>query len=124
MMTDQERRLAEGRARVIKAMGHPARIYMVARLASADASVGELAQAIGSDISTVSKHLTILRQAGILSDRKEGNRVLYALRCPCIMQFVHCIDDVILEEAERGLACVITPPRAAAAAAASPMEKP
>ena len=124
MMMEQERRLAESRARVIKAMGHPARIYIIARLASADASVGELVEAIGSDISTVSKHLTILRQAGILADRKAGNRVLYSLRCPCIMQFIHCIDDVILEEAERGLACVVAPAAAAEVAAASPTEKP
>ncbi|HCM26842.1 MAG TPA: transcriptional regulator [Treponema sp.] len=107
MMTPLERSLAEARARVIKALGHPSRIYMVARLSAGDASVGELVEAVGADVSTVSKHLTVLRQAGLLSDRKEGSRVLYTLRCPCIMQFIHCIDEVILEEAERGLACVM-----------------
>lgn len=106
MMTEQERSLAETRSRVIKALAHPSRIYMVARLAAGDASVGELVKAVGDDVSTISKHLAILRQAGVLSDRKDGNRVLYTLRCPCIMGFIHCIDDVILEDAERGLACV------------------
>ena len=106
MMTNQERNLAEARARVIKALGHPSRIFMVARLSRGDASVGELVEEIGADVSTVSKHLTIMRQAGLLSDRKEGNRVLYTLRCPCIMQFIHCIDDVVLQEAERGIACL------------------
>lgn len=106
MMTDQERGLAEARARVIKALAHPSRIYMVARLSSGDASVGELVKAVGDDVSTISKHLSILRQAGLLSDRKEGNRVLYSLRCPCIMEFIHCVDDVIVKDAERGLACV------------------
>jgi len=107
MMKDQERALADARARVIKALGHPTRIYMVARLSIGDASVGELVDAVGDDVSTISKHLAILRQAGILSDRKDGNRVLYTLRCPCIMQFIHCIDDVIVKDAERGLACVL-----------------
>lgn len=107
MMTERERLLAETRARVIKAMGHPSRIYMVARLAEGDASVGELVEAIGSDVSTVSKHLAVLRQAGLLSDRKKGSRVLYTLRCPCIMEFIHCVDDVILRDAERGLSCVL-----------------
>jgi ArsR family transcriptional regulator len=79
----------------------------VARLAEGDASVGELVEAIGSDVSTVSKHLAVLRQAGLLSDRKEGSRVLYTLRCPCIMEFIHCVDDVILRDAERGLSCVL-----------------
>ena len=117
MMTKQERNLAEARARVIKALGHPSRIFMTARLSEGDASVGELVEAIGADVSTVSKHLSIMRQAGLVSDRKEGNRVLYSLRCPCIMQFIQCIDDVIVGEAERGLACVVHRTPAAAAAA-------
>jgi ArsR family transcriptional regulator len=115
MMTDQERSLAEARARVIKALAHPSRIYMVARLSSGDASVGELVKAVGDDVSTISKHLAILRQAGLLSDRKDGNRVLYSLRCPCIMEFIHCVDDVIVEDAERGLACVAPHARTARA---------
>jgi ArsR family transcriptional regulator len=115
MMTDQERNLAETRARVIKALAHPTRIYMVSRLSAGDASVGELVEAVGDDVSTISKHLAVLRQAGILSDRKEGNRVLYALRCPCIMQFIHCVDDVIVDDARRGLECVLqSAPRAEA----------
>lgn len=117
MMSNQERNLAEARARVIKALAHPSRIYMVARLSSGDASVGELVEAVGDDVSTISKHLTILKQSGLLSDRKVGNRVLYSLRCPCIMEFIHCIDDVIVEDAERGLACVI--PHASTALAAT-----
>ncbi len=106
MMQEQDRNLAEKRASVIKALAHPSRIYIVARLSSGDASVGELVDDIGSDVSTVSKHLSILKRSGLLADRKEGNRVLYSLRCPCIMEFIHCIDDIIVEDAERGLACV------------------
>jgi len=77
---------------------------------------------IGADVSTVSKHLTIMRQAGLLSDRKEGNRVLYTLRCPCIMQFIHCIDDVVLQEAERGFACVLPQASMVSTAAAATEE--
>ncbi len=106
MMQEKDRNLAEKRARVIKALAHPSRIYMVARLSTGDASVGELVEAVGSDVSTVSKHLSILKQSGLLQDRKEGNRVLYTLKCSCIMDFIHCIDDVIVEDAERGLSCV------------------
>jgi ArsR family transcriptional regulator len=106
MLTERDKDLAAERARVIKALAHPSRIYMVARLSSGDASVGELVEAVGADVSTVSKHLSILRQAGILTDRKEGNRVLYSLKCPCIMQFIRCIDDIILKEAQDGLSCL------------------
>jgi ArsR family transcriptional regulator len=107
MMPEQERGLAEARARVIKALGHPSRIYIVSRLARGDASVGELVDAIGSDVSTISKHLSVMKQAGLLEDRKDGTHVRYSLRCPCIMQFIHCIDDVIIDEARRDLSCVI-----------------
>ena len=106
MMLEQDRNLAEKRASVIKALAHPSRIYIVARLSAGESSVGELVDDIGSDVSTVSKHLSVLKQAGVLSDRKVGNRVLYSLRCPCIMEFIHCIDDIIVEDAERGMACV------------------
>ncbi len=122
MMTDLERDLAEARSRVIKALSHPSRIFIVARLSRGDASVGELVEEIGADVSTVSKHLTIMRQAGLLSDRKEGNRVLYTLRCPCIMQFIHCIDDVVLQEAERGFACVLPQASMVSTAAAATEE--
>jgi DNA-binding transcriptional ArsR family regulator len=64
--------LAKSRARVIKALGHPTRIYMVELLSKQDLSVGELTQAVQADVSTVSKHLSLLKQAGILGDRKEA----------------------------------------------------
>ncbi len=113
MMTDQERGLAETRARVLKALAHPTRIYMVARLSAGDASVGELVDAVGDDVSTISKHLAVMKQAGLVDDRRDGKHVRYTLRCPCIMGFIHCIDDVIVDDARRGLSCVL--PQTAAA---------
>ncbi len=104
---DNEKDLAASRAKVMKALGHPTRIFMVSLLAKQDLSVGDLTEAVGVDVSTVSKHLSQLKQAGLLVDRKEGNRVLYSLICPCIMEFIHCIDDVIYQDAEKGMSCVI-----------------
>ncbi len=106
MESRQDRKLAKSRARVIKALGHPTRIYMVELLSKQDLSVGELTQAVQADVSTVSKHLSLLKQAGILGDRKEGNRVFYVLLRPCIMGFIHCIDDVIFEDAQQGISCL------------------
>jgi DNA-binding transcriptional ArsR family regulator len=80
---------------------------MVGLLSKEDLSVGSLTDAVGADVSTISKHLSLLKQVGILIDRKEGNRVLYSLICPCIMEFIHCIDDVIYQKAENGLSCVL-----------------
>lgn len=100
-------KLAVSRAKVMKALGHPSRIFMVAHLAEHDASVGELSKLLGIDNSTTSKHLSLLKQAGVLVDRKDGNRVLYSLICPCLMEFIHCIDDVILKDATKGIRCLL-----------------
>ncbi len=104
---EKEKKLAEARAKVIKALGHPTRIFMVQILAKESLSVNELTQAVGADVSTVSKHLSVLKQAGILYNQKDGNKVLYTLICPCIMDFIHCIDDVIYQDAEKGISCVL-----------------
>jgi ArsR family transcriptional regulator len=50
---------------------------------------------LGADFSTVSKHLSILREAGIVIDEKRGKQVFYRLRVPCILNFMHCVEDVI-----------------------------
>ena len=106
MSYDKEKNLAVSRAKVMKALGHPTRMFMVELLAKQDLSVGDLTEAVGADVSTVSKHLSLLKQVGILIDCKEGNRVVYSLFCPCIMEFMHCIDDVIIQDAQKGLSCV------------------
>ena len=107
MIYEKEKNLAEARAKVMKALAHPTRIFMVELLTKKSLSVSELTEAVGADVSTVSKHLSLLKQAGILFDQKAGNKVLYSLLCPCIMEFVHCIDDVILQDAEKGMSCIL-----------------
>lgn len=106
MQYGEEKKLADARAKVMKALAHPTRIFMVGLLSKKQLSVSELTEAVGADVSTVSKHLSLLKQAGILFDQKDGNRVQYSLICPCIMEFIHCIDDVIFQKAEKGISCV------------------
>jgi ArsR family transcriptional regulator len=50
---------------------------------------------IGADASTVSKHLSVLKNAGLVIDEKRGNSIYYTLRCPCIMEFIGCLEDVL-----------------------------
>lgn len=82
------------RVKVIKAMAHPSRLFMVEQLARGERCVCELTAMIGADISTVSKHLAVLKQAGIVADRKEGLQVYYQLKTPCVLQFFDCIEAV------------------------------
>ncbi len=88
------------RARVLKALAHPARLAAVDELANGERCVCELQQLIGSDMSTVSRHLAILREAGIVSDERRGNQVFYALRVPCILNFFGCVESVLRAGAE------------------------
>jgi ArsR family transcriptional regulator len=102
MTYDEE--LYKAKAQVIKAMAHPSRLAMVEALADGELCVCELQRLVGSDMSTVSKHLSVLRNAGIVSDRKEGLQVYCRLRCPCILDFLGCVDVVLRADAEDRLA--------------------
>jgi DNA-binding transcriptional ArsR family regulator len=83
------------RARVLKAMGHPSRLMMLEAVATGPKCVGDLQAIVGSDLSTVSRHLAVLKNAGILSDRKQGSQVFYSLRVPCVLNFFNCVDAVL-----------------------------
>jgi ArsR family transcriptional regulator len=94
-MTQQTKKLYEERARIIKAMAHPTRLFMVDVLSKGERCVCELRDMVGADISTVSKHLSVLKQAGIVEDDKRGLQVWYSLKVPCILKFFGCVEDVI-----------------------------
>ena len=84
-------------AAVLKALGHESRLLIVHRLGEGDCGVGELVELVGSDQSTVSKHLAVLRLHGLVADRRKGNRVVYSLRTPCVLDFFACTGRVIGE---------------------------
>ncbi len=105
-MTSQDRARCVARARVIKAMAHPTRLFITERLAEQEHCVCELTAMIGADISTVSKHLLVLRNAGIVTDRKEGTMVYYALQTPCLLKYLGCVEAVIASGTRRPLAAL------------------
>jgi ArsR family transcriptional regulator len=85
------------RAEIFKALGHPARLAMVEFLEDGPRCVCELQERVGSDMSTVSKHLTILRNVGLVASEKQGKQVFYELRLPCTLNFVECVDRALSE---------------------------
>ena len=85
----------DARAKVIKAMAHPIRLFIVDELSQNEKCVCELTRMIGLDMSTVSKHLSVLKNAGIVQDEKRGLKVYYKLRMPCVLNFFNCVDTVI-----------------------------
>jgi DNA-binding transcriptional ArsR family regulator len=96
----------EARARIVKAMAHPTRLFIVDELAKGERCVCELTKMIGADMSTVSKHLTVLKSAGIIADEKRGLQVFYSLRTPCVMKFFGCVETVLTTVAKEDLAAV------------------
>ena len=96
----------EARARVIKAMAHPTRLFLVEELSRRERCVCELTALVGADMSTVSKHLSILKAAGIVRDEKRGSSVYYHLRMPCILNFLSCVQSVIESAAREQLSLV------------------
>ncbi|MBN1697522.1 MAG: winged helix-turn-helix transcriptional regulator [Spirochaetales bacterium] len=100
-MTENEKHRSEARAKILKALAHPSRMFIVEKIRGKPHCVCELAEMIGIDQSTTSKHLSVLKNAGIIEDRKEGTTVYYSLRCGCIMDFIGCIEHVIRMNLER-----------------------
>jgi DNA-binding transcriptional ArsR family regulator len=84
----------EAKARIIKAMAHPTRLFLVDVLSRKEQCVRELTEMVGADTSTVSKHLSILKAAGIVEDEKRGLQVWYSLKVPCILNFFGCVEQV------------------------------
>ncbi len=86
----------ESRAKISKAMAHPTRLFIVDELArSGERCVCELTGMIGADMSTVSRHLAILKAAGIVKDERRGAQVYYRLRVQCVRNFFECVESVL-----------------------------
>lgn len=101
-----DRRAYGERAKIIKALAHPSRLIMVDALVEGEKCVCELTDLVGSDMSTVSKHLTLMKEAGIVEDRKVGQQVFYSLRCPCIVSFFGCVEAVMKSNAKEKMELV------------------
>ena len=82
---------------MLKALANESRLMIVDRLNRGECSVGELRELVGSDLSTVSKHLALLRAHGIVEDRREGSTVYYRLLTPCVCNFFTCATQVLKE---------------------------
>ncbi len=80
------------RAAVFKALGHPARLQIVEELASGERCVCDLVDLVGLGWSAVSRHLAVLKAAGVLEDEKRGLQVFYKVALPCVNSFTACLD--------------------------------
>jgi DNA-binding transcriptional ArsR family regulator len=96
-LTAADRKVFRAQARVLKALANESRLMIIDRLSRGECSAGDLTRLVGSDQTTVSKHLAILRAHGIVADERQGNVVMYRLLTPCVTTFFSCATQVIKE---------------------------
>jgi ArsR family transcriptional regulator len=99
-MNDDRKAYLEAKSRVLKALGHPTRLLIAEELGRGERCVCEFVDMAGADYSTISRHLTVMKQAGLVEDEKRGKQVFYRLRVPCVLNFMECVEEVIRSGAE------------------------
>jgi len=98
-MADLKKQLLfEKQAEIAKAIAHPLRIAIIDFLRCGEKCVCDIAEHVGSERSNVSRHLSVMVNAGVLEYRKEGLKVIYKLKCPCILDFFSCMKGVLKQQ--------------------------
>ena len=92
--------MAEKKADMLKALAHPIRIMIFEELANGEKQVGELVEIMGTKEANTSRHLAVMRKAGLLSSRKEGLNVFYSIKIQCFLSMLSCIDEGVCSIAE------------------------
>jgi ArsR family transcriptional regulator len=85
---------AKDRSIIVKAMAHPTRLLVMDALTHGEKCVNDLTNLAGCDVTTLSKHLALMKRAGLLQCEKRGIHVFYQIACPCFLEFFRCIDLV------------------------------
>ncbi len=97
---------AQIRSTILKALAHPVRLMIVDLLHGGEKPFSEINNTFQFDKSTVSKHLSVLKEAGIVSVRKERQDTIYQLEVPCITDFFGCVTAVIENNVRRQQVCL------------------
>lgn len=97
---------AEIRSNIIRALAHPVRLMIVDILRDGEKPFSEINNVFQVDKSTVSKHLTVLKEAGIVSSRKDRHDTIYSLEVPCVTDFFGCVTAVIENNVRRQQVCL------------------
>ncbi len=100
MLSKIKQLLFEKQAEIAKAIAHPLRIAVVNFLKDGEQCVCDIAKHVGSERSNVSRHLSVMSNAGLLEYRKEGLKVIYRLKCACIVDFFSCVSRVLKQQAK------------------------
>lgn len=100
MINNTKALVFERQAEIAKAVAHPLRLAVIDFLKDGEKCVCEIAAHLGAERSNVSRHLAVMVRAGVLSCRKDGLKVLYTLKAPCVAQFLSCVTRVLKHQAK------------------------
>jgi ArsR family transcriptional regulator len=98
-MNAEDKRLYKLKAAVIAAAGNPIRLAIIDFLKDGEQCVCDIAEHVDAGRSNVSRHLAVLLKAGVVEQRKDGLRMMYSLKTPCILNFMKCVEGVLREQA-------------------------
>lgn len=93
-MDIKRKRSCESKAKIFKALAHPTRIFILEELAKKNKCVCEITTLVGCDVTTVSKNLSLMKDAGIIGSYNEINKVFYFLERPCALKFLKFVNEV------------------------------
>jgi len=102
-MTEQERMHCELTAHMFKALAHPVRVFLLERLSIRPWCVCELAAEAGVDKSVASKHLSMLREAGLVESKRLGTQIQYSLTAPYVLELASCAEGIVLTNRKKSL---------------------
>ena len=98
MIHQKKQLLFHKQAEFVKAIAHPLRIAIVDFLKDGEQCVCDIAEYAGSERSNVSRHLSVMLGAGVLESRREGLKVIYRLKAPCVLRFFSCVTDCLKKQ--------------------------
>jgi len=91
-------KIFEIQAELCRAMGNPLRMEIVHLLRNGTLNVNDITSAVEQHQATVSRNLTILRNAGIVVTHREGNNILYQIANPKLVDVCDLMRDVLMEQ--------------------------
>ena len=83
------------KAEVFKALGHPTRLQIVEKLAEGELCVCHILEMFNIDMSTLSRHLSVLKNTGVVTNERRGKNIYYSLKCPCLLKMIACMEGVL-----------------------------
>jgi len=103
-MDQETKKLYEYKAEIIQAAAHPIRLAIIEYLSKGEQCVCDITKHVDAQRSNVSRHLALMLKAGIVDCRKEGLKIFYSLKTPCIINFLSCVNNVLREKIETSAA--------------------